>query len=410
MPLFSYTGQNSSTGKKSKGAIEADSLKDARTKLRKQGVYILEIQLDQKSNTSSKGGGTFLQKLTRKPPKQEDLALATKQFSILVRAAVDISEALKAISEQVENEELKNVYLKIRESVSEGKSLSDAHKEFPKVFPAIYINMIAAAEKAGALPLVLRRLSDFTSWQIAINRKVIGALTYPAIMIVVAIGVTIFLFVNVLPKITKAFSSLKVTLPWYSVLLNSFSAWLQQYWIFCLLFLAAAIFSFIAYQKTPKGRYNVDKFLYTAPVVGEVVQRIAVSRFAKTLSTVLSSGVRIVEGLNLTRNVVGNAVLEECIDDALVRVQDGEKLAAALEKSGRFPTMVIHMLRTGEKTGKLEEMLANIAEAYDEEVDYKISSSTKLIEPFMMVFMAGLVLLIVMSVLGPMMQAMNSLK
>jgi len=410
MPQFSYTGQNAATGKKLKASIEADSIKDAKVKLRKQNIYVVDISIDVKSQSAGAGGGSLLQKLRRQPPKVEDLSIATKQFAILIRSAVDISEALRAISEQVENKELRSVYQKVRELVSEGKSLSEAHAAFPDIFPPLYTNMLAAAEKSGSLPVVLRRLSEFMSWQIAIKRKVIGALTYPAIMIVVALGVTIFLFVNVLPKITKAFASLKVTLPWYSIMLNTVSSWMQQYWIYSLVAIGIAIVSFLSWAKTPKGRYQVDKFMYTAPVISEVTQRVAVSRFAKTLSTVLSSGVRIVEALQLTRNVVGNALLEESIDDALRRVQDGEKLAAALEKSGRFPVMVVHMMRTGEKTGKMEEMLTNIAEAYDEEVDHKIASTTKLIEPFMMIFMAGLVLLIVMSVLGPMMQAMNSLK
>ena len=410
MPVFVYSGQNAASGKKVKAAVEADSIKDAKIKLKKMNIYVIDIALDTKGQNTATGGGSFFEKLSRKPPTPEDLSLATKQFAILVRSAVDISDSLRAISEQVENKELKSVYVKIRELVSEGKSLSEAHRAFPKIFPSIYTNMISAAEKAGALPIVLRRLSEFMTWQIAIKRKVVGALTYPAIMIVVALGVTIFLMVNVLPKITKAFASLKVTLPWYSIMLNSVSAWMQQYWILVLVVIGLAIAGLISWQRTPKGRYKIDKFLFEAPVIGEVVQRVAVSRFSKTLSTVLSSGVRIVEALQLTRNVVGNAVLEESIDEAIQRVQDGEKLAAALEKTGKFPVMVLHMLKTGEKTGKLEEMLGHIAETYDEEVDYKITSTTKLIEPFMMIFMAGLVLLIVMSVLGPMMQAMNSLK
>lgn len=410
MPLFVYSGQHASSGKKIKAAIEAESLKDARIRLRKQGVLVLQIKQDDKASAAEGGGSSLLTKLTRKPPTPEDVSLATKQFSILIRAAVDISESLKSISDQVENEELKSVYVKIRELVSEGKTLSYAHAQFPKVFSSIYTNMIAAAEKSGALPLVMRRLSDFMTYQLAIKRKVVGALTYPAIMVIVAIGVTIFLFVSVLPKITKAFSSLKVTLPWYSVMLNDISAWLQANWILCLVFTGVLGIALRYWIATPKGRYKFDRLLYTAPVVGAVIQRVAISRFAKTLSTVLSSGVRIVEGLQLTRNVVGNAYLEEAIDDAIRRVQDGEKLAISLEKSGRVPVMVTHMLKTGEKTGRLEEMLTNIAEAYDEEVDSKIASTTKLIEPVMMVFMAGLVFLIVMSVLGPMMQAMNALK
>lgn len=409
MPLFAYVGQNAASGKKVKASIEADSLKDAKQKLRRQNIYVLEISQDSKAR-ESQSSTSLMARLSRKPPKPEDIAIATKQFAIMARAAVDISEALKSLSEQVENAELRSIYVKIRELVSEGKSLSDAHREFPKVFTSIYVNMLAAAEKSGALALVLKRLSDFIIYQIEIKRKVVGALTYPAIMLLVSLGVTLFLFVNVLPKITKAFSSLKVTLPWYSILINKISVWMQSYWLVSLMVIGGLVAIFMWWAKTPKGRYKVDKFMLGAIIIGPLVSKVAISRFSKTLSTVLSSGVRIVEALTLTKMVIGNAVLEESIGEALTRVQDGEKLAAALEKTGRFPVMVVQMLKTGEKTGKIEEMLNNIAEAYDDEVEHQIATSTKLIEPVMMIFMAGLVFVIVMSVLGPMMQAMSSLK
>ena len=409
MALFIYSGQNAATGKKVKASIEADSVKEAKTKLRKQNILVFEIKADRKSEAAT-GSSSFMQKLVRKPPTPEDISVATKQFAIMVRSAVDISESLRSLSMQVENEELRSIYGKIREAVSEGKTLSDAHRQFPGVFSSIYINMIGAAEKSGALPLVLRRLSDFITYQSAIKRKIVGALTYPAIMILVAFGVTIFLFVNVLPKITKAFASLRVTLPWYTVMINNISAWLQKYWIAVVVGMVVTSMLTAAWRRTPKGRRTIDKWMLEAPVVGLVVSKVAISRFAKTLSTVLSSGVRIVEALTLTKMVMGNTILEEAIGQAIIKVQDGDKLAAALEDTGLFPVMVIHMLKTGEKTGKMEEMLANIAEAYDEEVDNQISATTKFIEPLMMILMAGIVFVIVMSVLGPMMQAMNSLK
>lgn len=407
--MFAYTGQVANSGKKVKSSIEAESIKEARVKLRKQNIYVLEIKQDTKSAAGATQAG-WKEKLTRKPPKIEDVALATKQLSILVRSAVDISEALKSVSEQVDNEELRSIYVKIRESVSEGKSLSEAHGEFPQVFSSIYINMLGAAEKAGALPLVLRRLSDFMIYQIEIKRKLIGALTYPAMMIAVSIGITIYLFVSVLPKITKAFGTLRVTLPWYTVLMNRISAFMQEYWILSLALVAVAITAFVSWSRTPKGSYKVDKFLYTGPIVGPLIQRIAVSRFSKTLSTVLSAGVRIVEALQLTRKVIGNKYLEEAVDEAIVKVQDGEKLAMAMERSGRMPVMVIHMLRTGEKTGKLEEMLVNIAEVYDEEVDHQVGQTTKALQPIILIFMAGIIMLMAMSVLGPMMSAMSGIK
>jgi general secretion pathway protein F len=406
--MYSYKGQFAKTGKKVKAYIEAESPKDAKLKLKKQGIYVLEMKIDDRAN-SAQSSTSFLAKLNRKPPKQEDIAIATKQFAILLRSAVDINDALRAISEQVENEELKSVYIKIRELVSEGKSLSDAHKNYPKVFSSIYTNMIAAAEKAGALPLVMQRLSEFINYQIEIKRKVVGALTYPALMIVMAFAVVIYLFVKVMPQMTKSFTTLKVTLPWYTVLMNDISNWMQNWWLFCISVVAAAAFGIYTWSKTPNGRYKIDLFLFTAPILGPLIQRVTISRFSKTLSTILSSGVRIVEGLQLTRKVVGNTVMEKALDEAIVKVQDGDKLATALERTGRFPTMVIHMLRTGEKTGQLEDMLVNISDVYDEDVNNQIVTTTRLIEPAMMIFMAVIVFLMVMAVIGPMMAAMNQL-
>ena len=290
MPLFVYSGQIATTGKKVKASIDADSAKDAKAKLRKQGILVFDIKQDKKSDAAS-GKTSFFTKILRKPPTPEDISVATKQFAIMVRSAVDISEALKSLSVQVENEELKSIYSKIREAVSEGKTLSDAHRQFPGVFSSIYINMISAAEKSGALPLVLRRLSDFITYQIAIKRKIVGALTYPAIMIVVAAGVTIFLFVNVLPKITKAFASLRVTLPWYTIMINNISAWMQKYWLGVVIGAVLTVLAIISWQKTPKGRRTIDEWLLKAPVFGPLVSKVAISRFAKTLATVLSSGV-----------------------------------------------------------------------------------------------------------------------
>ncbi|KAB8031999.1 type II secretion system F family protein [Fluviispira multicolorata] len=408
MPLYSYKGQYAKTGKKVKAFIEAESPRDARVKLKKQGIYIIDMKVDNRAS-AAEGRTSFIAKLNRKPPKQEDLALATKQFAILLRSAVDINDALRAVSEQIENEELKAIYIRIRELVSEGKSLSDAHRTYPKVFSSIYINMIAAAEKAGALPLVMQRLSEFINYQIEIKRKVVGALTYPAFMVIVAILVTVFLFVKVMPEMIKSFTSIKVTLPWYTVIMNDLSNFLQNWWLPFLIIFIIIGFALFSWSKTVKGRYKIDLFLFTAPIISPLIQKVTVSRFSKTLSTVLSSGVRIVEALQLTRKVVGNTVMEKALDEAIVKVQDGDKLATALERTGRFPTMVIHMLRTGEKTGQLEEMLFNISEVYDEDVNNQVEITTKLLGPIIMVFMAGMVFLMVMSVIGPMLEAMNGL-
>ena len=408
MPMYTYKGQHSTTGKTVRGALEAESVRDIKLKLKKQQIIVLEVKEDTHADAAT-NNSSFFAKLNRKPPKQADIALATKQFAILLRSAVDINDALRAVSSQVENDELKYVYIRIRELVTEGKSLSMAHAQFPKVFNSIYVNMIGAAEKAGALPLVMQRLSEFIYYQIEIKKKVVGALSYPALMIIMAIVVVFYLFVKILPSMTKSFSSLKVVLPWYTILMNQISAWMQDWWLACLVGFAILVTSLLSWSRTKRGKEKIDYFLFNAPVIGILTQKITVSRFTKTLSTILASGVRIVEGLELTRKVVGNSVMEKALDEAIVKVQDGDKLAAALEKTGKFPMMVIHMLRTGEKTGKLEEMLVNIAEVYDEDVNTQITATTKLIEPAMMIFMAGIVFMMVMAVIGPMMAAMNQL-
>ncbi|MES2614743.1 MAG: type II secretion system F family protein [Bdellovibrionota bacterium] len=408
MPLYTYKGQNSSSGKPVKGILEAESPREVKIKLKKQHILVLEVKEDRRAQGATDKAG-FFATLNRKPPKPQDIAIATKQFAILLRSAVDINDALRAIAEQVENAELRFVYIRIRELVTEGKSLSVAHAQFPKVFSSIYVNMIGAAEKAGALPLVMQRLSEFIYYQIEIRKKIVGALSYPALMGVMAIGVVFYLFVKILPQMTKSFTTLKVILPWYTILMNQISAWMQAWWLICLIIIVGFIFFVLSWSRTKIGKEKIDYFMFTAPVIGILTQKITISRFTKTLSTILSSGVRIVEALELTRKVVGNTVMEKALDDALVKVQDGDKLATALEKTKKFPPMVIHMLRTGEKTGKLEEMLVNIAEVYDEDVNNQITATTKLIEPAMMIFMAGIVFMMVMAVIGPMMAAMNQL-
>lgn len=408
MPLYSYKGQSATSGKSIKGVVQAENLRDAKTKIRKMDIFVLEINEDQRAQGAEAGAGIWA-KLTRKPPKQEDIALATKQFAILLRSGVDINDALRAISDQVENAELQAVYLKIREFVSEGKSLSEAHSQFPKVFSSIYINMIAAAERSGALPLVMQRLSDFIFYQIEIKRKVLGALTYPFMMVIMAIVVVLYLFLKVMPQLTASFASLKVTLPWYTILMNNISSAIQHWWVTFFSVLGMLIVALLYYSKTPKGRQRLDIVLFRMPIFGILTQKITVSRFSKTLSTILASGVRIIEALQLTRKVVGNSVVENAIDQSIVKIQDGDKLATALDKTGIFPPMVIHMLRTGEKTGKLEEMLTNIAGIYDDDVENQITITTRLIEPAMMIFMASVVFMMVLAVIGPMMAAMQQL-
>jgi general secretion pathway protein F len=409
MALFIYKGQDSKTGKAAKGQIEASSVQEAKARLRKQKILLYSIQEDRKAGGST-SKTNFLYSLTRKPPTVEDVAFASRQMSILINASVEIGESLKSVADQCANEELKSIYYKIRDLVNEGKSLSEAHREFTKTFSSIYVNMLEAAEKAGALPIVLKRLAEYLNYQIEIKRKLINALVMPAIMILAAIAITIYLFVSVLPKITKIFGAMKLTLPWYTLLLNRVSFFLQNHWIMGTILFSALCVSLFLWSKTAKGKRTLDYFFFRAPVFGPLIQKISVSRLSKTLSTVLSSGVRIIEALKLTKSIVGNAVLEDALETTLQDVQDGYKLGQALEKTEQFPVLMIQMVKTGEKTGDLETMLMNVADVYDEEVDNQITITMKLIQPIMLILMGGLIVVIVVAVVVPMMGAMNTVK
>ena len=408
MAGYKYTAQNSKTGKRVKGQMEADSPKEVRSRLRKEGLLVIDIKED-RSAEGATSDASFWSKLNRKPPSGEDIALATKQLSILLRSGVEADSALRALVEQVENAELRSVYTRIRDLVAEGQDLATAHKEFPAVFDNIYVSMLNAGLKANSLVAVLKRLSDFLFYTIELKRKIVGAFMYPIIMLSVSGLVIIYLFVSVLPKISKALATMKVTLPWYTVMVNNISKFLQDYGLIMAPIILGIGGLFYFWIKTEAGRKKWHEFLYNAPVVGQVIQKVTLSRFANTLAILNSTGVKTIEALKLSRNVVDNAVYEEALDDCVNMVQDGLKLAQALSQTGKFPAMLIHMVRTGEKAGNVDQMLEEVVRVYDDEVDHQISVMTKSIQPIMLIMLSGIVVLIMACVMGPMFEAMQNI-
>jgi len=407
MPMYSYKGYNAASGANVKGRIDADSERSARATLRqRQKIIVAEIK-EEKASTTKKGGGISL---TQRGVSLEDLSVMVRQFATLQNAYVPVDESLKALVSQVDNDALRNTLSSVKDSVSEGKSLAEASAIYPNIFNKLYVNMVKAGESSGSLGLVLERLADFMEYQVAVRGKIVQAMVYPSIMIVASMGIVVFLLVVIVPKLSKVFTSMKVVVPWYTELLISLSGFLQSYWFVPLVLGAVAFFSGRSWLATPKGRRKFDQWLISAPILGPVFLMLAVSRFTKTLSTLLSSGVPIIAALDITKNVVNNTILTEVLEQAKVEVQEGNSLASCINKSGVFPGLVTHMIATGEKTGEMVTMLAHVAKAYDAEVERKISKLVTLIEPIMMMFLMVIAVGVIVGMIMPMMDIMKQIK
>jgi len=406
LPIYLYKGYDSKTGASRKGKLEAESPKAARQKLRsKEKIIPSELKEELSVQKSKSSSSLFASKVSL-----QDLAIMTKQFATLQVAQVPLDECLKALTEQVDHLVLRNTLAAVKESVSEGKSLGDSLADFPGVFDRLYVNMVKAGETAGNLGLVLESLADFQEYQVAIKGKIFSALSYPGLMITASLGIIVYLFVSVVPKLQKVFTSLKITLPWYTKFLISVSEFLQHQWYLVIAAIGGCFVLFKYWYESESGRATFDRFSLVVPMFGSIIMRVNISKFTKTLSTLLGSGVPIIPALEITKNVISNTVISNVVMNSKQAVQEGESLGGVIEKSGQFPALVSHMIKTGEKTGELEKMLQHVANAYDAEVERKIESMISLIEPLMIIFMGGVVVLVVVAMLVPMLSIMSQMR
>ncbi len=403
MPLFEYKAIGAD-GKASKGVVESDSQKTARQKLKKQGLLVTDIQ--EKNAVGKKGGGASLS-LFNNRVNQDEVAVMTRQLASLVKANIPLVDSLTALVDQVETVALKTVLSQVREAVNEGTSLAKALGQHPKAFDHIYINMVEAGESSGTLGLVLLKLADLKEAQTRLKRKVIGGMTYPAIMFFVAISVLVGIFAFVIPKLQQIFVSMNKALPLTTEILIWISVQFTTWWPAILLGCFLVAFGFYRWTETPGGRSKWDRFKLVAPVFGKVTRMLAITRFAGTMSTLLGSGVSILTAMNIAKNLVGNVHIARAIENARNNITEGQSIAEPLRKSGEFPPLVIHMISIGEKTGELPTMLKNVSDSYDEQVSTAIDSMTALLEPAMIVFMGGTVGFIVVSVITPLMEMSN---
>jgi len=408
VPIYTYKGYDATSGAVKKGKVEADSPKAARQRLRqKDKVIVSEIKEEASLDRVKAKRGISI---TSGRVGLSDVAVMSRQFATLANAHVPLDESLRALTAQVENVVLRNTLGAVREQVSEGKSLADSASQFPGVFNRLYINMIRAGESSGTLGLVLDRLADYMEKEVEARGQVISAMTYPIVMILANIAMIGYLLISLIPKLQKVFVTLKAPLPWYTKAIIAFSEWLQAYWYTVPVIVGGIIYMFLKWVNSPKGRRKFDETVLKLPIFGGLIMRMQVSRFTQTLSTLLASGVPIIKALEITKNVISNTVIAEVLEQAKIAVQEGKNLGATIEKSGRFPPLVTHMIMTGERTGQLEEMLGHVAVGYEAEVQRKIESMISLIEPAMIIISAGGVGGIIAAVIGPMLSIMNQIR
>jgi len=404
MPIYSYAGINDK-GKKVNGTVEAENEKAARSKLRKMAVFPTQLSVGG-SLSSAKMGLTAnidFNKMFQRI-KLQDIALMTRQLSTLLKAHVPLVESLQAMSEQIANEKLKVVVTEIRQKVVEGGRLSDTLKQYPKVFNDMYINMVTAGENSGSLDIVLSRLADFIENQQKVRSKIIGAMIYPIIMGVVGVGLMVVLLTFMVPKMTSIFKDQKMELPLPTKMLIFVSDIFSNYWYLVLILVVVGIYFLRRWIKTPAGKEYKDGIVLKAPVFGHLARMVAISRFSRTLSTLLASGVPMLFAMDIVKNVVGNVVLKKTVEDTRDSVKEGESIAEPLRRSGQFPPLVTHMISIGEKTGSLETMLERISETYDSQVDNAVSTMLSLLEPVLIMGMGGAITFVVVSILLPILQ------
>lgn len=423
MAVYAYTGVDE-RGRTVRGTIEADSVKAARQLLRRRGVFledakVLGTQADRRTGPSDVAAqargtqstsraptlirlGRAVRQLVSSPAGA--VAVMTRQLATLLKAGIPLPESLAALIEQVDHEALREALVQVAERVREGISFAKALEEHRQFFPPLYVNMVRAGEESGSLDAVLTRLADFTEGQVKLRNKITGALAYPAFMALFGVVIIGVMMVVVVPKVSAIFEDFKKSLPWYTELLINVSRFVGSFWWAIVLVLALAGYGFVRWKRTPEGAYKWDAFVLRLPIFGELARMVAISRFSRTLATLLASGVPLLKAMDIVKNVLGNRVLETVITEATSSIKEGESIAEPLKRSGKFPPLVTHMIAIGEKSGDLEGMLEAVANSYDNTIDARVAMLTSLLEPVMIALMGGGAGIIAFAILMPLLQ------
>lgn len=398
------------TGRATRGLVDAESDRSARAKLRRDGIFLTELAESHGARTQ--GISVARRRVSLdflRPVSGTDLAIATRQLATLLGAGVPLVEALGALTEQVENPRLKSIVARVRDRVNEGASLADAMGQAGP-FSDLYVSMVRAGESGGALEAVLARLADYLESQVRTRSRVISIMLYPSLMFLMAVGVVIALVTVVLPQITQLLQSLDRPLPFYTVAVIEGSEFIRRWWWAIVLLGVAGFFGLRSVGRTPNGRQRLDAAKLRVPIFGRVLRLLAISRFTRTLSTLLAGGIPIVRALDISKHVTGNAVLGDAVERAKEAITEGSSISAPLRTSGHFPPLVTHMVDVGERSGELEAMLGKVADTYEEQVENAVTRLTALLEPVLILVMVGMVLVIMLSTLVPLLELTSAIQ
>lgn len=396
MGAFEYVALDAS-GKEKKGVLEGDTARQVRQQLRDKGWMPVEVEATTERESGSRRRGVRL----RRGVSSTDLALITRQLATLVRSGLPLEESLQAAAQQTEKARLKSMLLAVRSRVMEGHTLATGLGDFPHVFPELYRTTVSAGEQSGHLEVVLERLADYTESRQQMQQKIQLALFYPVLLTLVAIGVVVGLMTYVVPQVVQVFENIGQELPLLTRSLIAVSDFMRSYGLAILVLLALA-FAFVVWllrKPGPRRRYHA--MLLRLPLIGRLERGINSGRFARTFSIVTASGVPVLEGLRIASEVMSNLPMREAVEEATRKVREGASIYAALEKSGHFPPMTVHLIASGEASGKLEQMLERAAVNQEREIETLISAVMGLFEPILILVMGALVLIIVLAILLP---------
>jgi type IV pilus assembly protein PilC len=402
MPMFEYTARNATSGQITKGQVEVASKEEVTAYLRKNRMIMVSIREAPKQITFKMPGGARI--------KTRDIVIFTRQFATMINAGLPLVQSLSILAQQTENKALAEVTRQVVYDVEAGNTLADAFRKHPRAFTDLYVNMVAAGEAGGILDTILLRLATFLEKNDALVRKVKGAMVYPGVIISVAVSAIAILLVFVIPTFQSMFASANLQLPLPTRIVIGMSDLLIHFWWALIGVAGLAVFAIRRWYASPQGRKQGDTMLLGAPVLGDLLRKSAVSRFTRTLGTLISSGVSILDGLEITAKTSGNRVIHDAVMESRQSIAGGETIAAPLEKSKVFPPMVISMIAVGEQTGGLDEMLTKIADFYDEEVDVAVSALLSLMEPMMIVVLGVVVGGMVVAMYLPIFDMMNAVQ
>ncbi|WP_100642471.1 type II secretion system inner membrane protein GspF [Alteromonas facilis] len=404
MPAYAYKALTSS-GKNKSGVLEADTPRQVRQQLREQSLIPIDVEEVSEKKKAQKGNARF--GMLRPTISVSDLALLTRQLATLIESALPIEEALQAVAEQSEKPRHKQMMMAIRSKVVEGYTLADALSEFPSVFDNLYRSMVAAGEKSGHLDTVLNRLADYTERRNIVKNQITQALIYPVIMLIVAIGIVSLLLTYVVPRIVGQFDNMGQELPGVTQFLIAVSEGIQNYGLLILLALVLMYVGYRQLMRTSAFKMKSHRIRLNFPVLGKVIKSINTSRFASTLSILTASAVPVLEGMRIAGNVLENVYIKDLIMESAGKVQGGSSLRGALDATGVFPPMMIHMIASGEKSGELQDMLARAALNQERQFEMQVNIALAILGPVLILTMAAIVFFIVIAILLPIISLNN---